>query len=458
MPVSCILLLPLDSLVHARRKHLVFFLSGTPGCVKPWFSSFLFPYAILIARNKSRKLSYTENEAWWTLKHRSETILSIRNFVRKTKNCMNIKGYGTWWRQDSAFPTKKYRTVTWSEEIQQLTKAWHSTHVYASTTATANLSTVSLEANWSTKHNVIKLWRNALCWGSSPAEQHNNLSKLDQTKGPHTFSGRNSLLMFSWNESTRLSPAPYWCSITWTSLEYSSKTWGLEVSPRIPARRNSMHCLCLFVGPVTNCSGGSPFAGHVLLSQSSRLWPGIELRIWIQMTRKGSLPFKCFQRKVNWTNLTISGLMAAMICTVTCSISTCQHASASRQTWFFLNRSGSIELEKFLQQRCLQALLCQCDISQDAMKPPMITEGHDSQQTLLIQLANKMHIKAFHIKRWIFFPCSCQEHVRHTKHAQLHSCEHQSAFFVSPMFGLQFDFFHTILSTRYMLWSCSIYI
>jgi hypothetical protein len=26
------------------------------------------------------------------------------------------------------------------------------------------------------------------------------------------------------------------------------------------------------------------------------------------------------------------------------------------------------------------------------------------------------------------------------------------------MFGLQFDFFHTILSTRYMLWSFSIYI
>lgn len=80
MPVSCNLLLPLDSLVHARRKHLVFFLSANPGCVKPWFCSFLFPYEILIAWNKSRKLSYTEDEAWSTLlKHRSETILSIRN-------------------------------------------------------------------------------------------------------------------------------------------------------------------------------------------------------------------------------------------------------------------------------------------------------------------------------------------------------------------------------------------
>jgi len=35
MPVSCILLLPLDSLVYVRRKHLVFSLSATPGCVKP---------------------------------------------------------------------------------------------------------------------------------------------------------------------------------------------------------------------------------------------------------------------------------------------------------------------------------------------------------------------------------------------------------------------------------------
>ncbi len=168
------------------------------------------------------------------------------------------------------------------------------------------------------------------------------LQNLTKPKGPHTFSRRNSLLMFSWNESTLLSPAPYWCSITWTSLEHSSKTWGLEVSPCIPARRNSMHCLCLFVWPCYQLLWRITFAGHVPYAFTIfKAMAGIELQIWIQMTRKWSLPFKCFQHKVNWTNLTISGLMAAMICTVTCSKSTCQHASASWQTWFSLNRSGS---------------------------------------------------------------------------------------------------------------------
>lgn len=87
-----------------------------------------------------------------------------------------------------------------------------------------------------------------LCAGEAHLLSNTTIfQNLTKPKGPHTFSGRNSLLMFSWNESTPLSPAPYWCSITWTSLEYSSKTWGLEVSPCIPARRNSMHCLYLFV-------------------------------------------------------------------------------------------------------------------------------------------------------------------------------------------------------------------
>ncbi len=131
------------------------------------------------------------------------------------------------------------------------------------------------------------------------------LQNLTKPKGPHTFSGRNSLLMFSWNESTLLSPAPYWCSITWTSLEHSSKTWGLEVSPCIPARRNSMHCLCLFVWPCYQLLWRITFAGHVPYAFTIfKAMAGIELQIWIQMTRKWSLPFKCFQHKVNWTNLT----------------------------------------------------------------------------------------------------------------------------------------------------------
>lgn len=273
MPVSCILLLPLDSLVHVRRKHLVFSLSATPGCVKPWFSSFLFPYAILIAWNKSRKLSYTEDEAWWTLlKHRSETILSIRNFVRKTKNCMNSKGYGTWWRQDSAFPTKKYCTVTWSEEIQQLTKAWHSTHVYASTAATADLSTVSLEANWSTKHNVIKPWWNALCWRSSPAEQHNNPSKLDQTKRSTHF---------------------FW----------------QEFSPRIPARRNSMHCLCLFVWSCYQLLWRITFCWSCYLCFHNLQGYGLALNPRYGYRWHGKDPFHLNASNIRWTGQILQSLV-----------------------------------------------------------------------------------------------------------------------------------------------------
>jgi hypothetical protein len=122
------------------------------------------------------------------------------------------------------------------------------------------------------------------------------LQNSTKPKGPHTFSGRNSLLAFLQEEIA---------CIVYVSL----------------------------FGPVTNCSEESPFAGHVPYAFTifkAMAWH--EFQIWIQMTWKGSLPFKCFQHKVNWTNLTISGLVAVMICTMTCSKSTCQHASASWQT------------------------------------------------------------------------------------------------------------------------------
>lgn len=233
------------------------------------------------------------------------------------------------------------------------------------------------------------------------------LQNLTKPKGPHTFSGRNSLLMFSWNESTPLSPAPYWCSITWTSLEYSSKTWGLEVSPHIPARRNIMHCLCLFVWPCYQLLWRITFCWPCSLCFHNLQGYGLALNSRYGYRWQGKDPFHLNASNIRWNGQMLQSL-AAMICTVTCSKSTCQHASASWQTWFFLNRSGSKTHCNWIRAKSCNKAACnvtvsmwhftRCNEASDDHPRPWFTIN--SINSTGQQNANQN--LAHHIKRWIF--------------------------------------------------------